>query len=478
MTRHLVRIAVVFLAVATAGASSIAIREHGVTWLAFAAFGFFCVAILAVPFVGAAQAVSRWRRRSSDKFEATIWMATAAAFCGLATVYLFVLLWKTAIAQLVAGALALMIAYLRWRRRTSGHARSVTLLGASFFVMTVVSLFCLAGFLQLSSKDVTPLGKVLFSADTLRAMTRTADGAPGRAGRFYDLKTDAAAHRLYFSDRVANRVGAIDLESGKVTLSPDLGRGPEQLVLVNERSELVTYLKGGFGTEATMVLDPTTLVPRRRCAIGDFVDLAASPAAGVLAGVKEYRPYFFRVEPDKCHEAATRIGTMAPYQVLCARRAPRCYVSGWITSRTLSAVDLAPDGSPTAWRGLALGAFSIGMALDEERGLLYVSRPFAGCVDVVDTGRWRRIGRIPAPTMVRAIAIAPELDIIFLPTYFEGVVEVRRLSTGQPLDRFRVGKFVREIIWDQDLRTLFIASADAICAIKADELSSRLHRPR
>ena len=46
------------------------------------------------------------------------------------------------------------------------------------------------------------------------------------------------------------------------------------------------------------------------------------------------------------------------------------------------------------------------MALDEERGLLYVSRPFAGCVDVVDTGRWRRIGRIPAPTMVRAIAIA------------------------------------------------------------------------
>jgi hypothetical protein len=66
--------------------------------------------------------------------------------------------------------------------------------------------------------------------------------------------------------------------------------------------------------------------------------------------------------------------------------------------------------------------------------------------------------------MVRAIAIAPELDLIFLPTYFGGIVHVSRLSTGEELFELRAGYFVREILWNKERRTLFVASVRGIYA--------------
>jgi formylglycine-generating enzyme required for sulfatase activity len=532
MTKYLVRITVALLAVATAAASSMTAREHLLTWLALGAAGVFFLGLATTPFIAVAQGVAR--RRGKKEYAALSWVAIATQFSALTTIYVSVLLWKTQDAQAVVCALlvpllfwnhpwlapplrriaavaaaavvaaapflldrywaarAIPLALLAaaglpaiwsWLKNRTQQPRPDQLLSTASLVMVIVSVFFFAGLQRPDAPDATAPCKLLLRTDAVRAMIRQAGGAPGRSGPFfflkggfYDLKTDAATHVLFFSDSAEQRVGAIDLVSKKVTLSPGLGDAPEQLILTEERRELVTYVKGKLGIKITMVFDPITLRTRIHCGVGNFVDLAATPIAGVLAGVKEYRPYFYRMEPDKCLESKTHIGTAIPYQVLCARRSPRCYVSGWYASRTLTAIDLAPDGSPAAQHELVLGAFSTSMALDEERGLLYVSRPFAGGVDVVDTRQLRRVRRIPAPTMVRAIAIAPELDLLFLPTYFDSVVEVRQLSTGKYLGQFPVGKYVREIVWDPDLRTLFIASSETIFTASVEDLSAWLHR--
>jgi len=292
--------------------------------------------------------------------------------------------------------------------------------------------------------------------------------------KIYDMKIDDNSRLLYFSESKKGRIGRINLVTGDTRLSsPDFG-GAEQLVLADDNKHIATYLKKN--DRKTLLIDAESLQSIWNCPnIGGYMDLTATPFNRILAGVQELEPQLFWISIHDCKEDFIYLKTLFPYQVLCSEKFMACYVSGWFSSMTMTKVELNPISKrPSKAQGLFLGPFSIGMTMDERSGKLYVSRPLAGCIDVIDLSSFHRIHRIQCVPMVRAVAYSPEYDLLFLPEYFTGKVEVRKASNGRKILEFQVGPHVREIVWDSMLETLFIADLSNIYAwkISPKDLSS------
>ncbi|MDP8222560.1 MAG: hypothetical protein P9L99_04315 [Candidatus Lernaella stagnicola] len=290
--------------------------------------------------------------------------------------------------------------------------------------------------------------------------------------RLYDIKIDAANRLLFFSEKNARLIGRINLDDGSYRLSPQYPEHPEQIALVDDGRTVASYFRLWEKEKHELILfDAKSLAVKKRCSFVDWVDLAATPYPGFLAGIRERpEPEFSWINLERCEREVWPTDTSWPFQVLCAASGGRCYVSGWILSHFLTEVTIGEGPRPVGNRHVGLGAFALGMALDEAGRRLYVTRPLAGSVDIVDTYSLRRVGRLPSPPMVRALAVAPEHDLIFLPVYYDGIVYVKRLSDGRTLGRFRVGHMVREVIWSPEAGGLFLLSERTVWRLTTQNL--------
>ena len=337
-------------------------------------------------------------------------------------------------------------------------------------------------YIKLYNQEISPLFNVIFSfnkkilINNINQNKIKYDKDPftlvNSNHAIYDFKIDSRNKLLYFSDKGdPGAVGKVDLTSGITYLSKRIFYGLEQLVLSEDSKYVYAYNK--IGESVVPEIDTTTLEPIRLCkAEGSvtFIDMAATPFPEYLVAIKEYEPRVFWLNKKTCEMKILLTHTWDPYQVICHDKQLKCYISGWFYSATLSEISIFPNRVPENSRHRLLGPFSIGMALDRDNNKLYISRPLVGCIDVIDVITFKRIRRIPCAPMVRAVACAPNLDLLFLPTYFEGVLYIHSISTGKKLGQLHVGKYVREIVWDEVLETLFISDIDTIYSINAGEI--------
>jgi len=289
----------------------------------------------------------------------------------------------------------------------------------------------------------------------------------------YDIKVDEFNERLFFSDRGAARIGRIDLRTGVFVSSPPEFPYVEQLVLRDRGETVATYLnpRVGVAGKDALWLDSESLSPLRACGgIRHYVDMAASLTGDMVIAAQEFNRSLKLVLFKDCREKSIRTATLWPYQVLCSAKWSACYVSGQFFSATLSRVHFE-NGVPGTMDALFVGPFSLGMAKDETRDLLFVARPLLGVIDIIDPLEMRRIKRLHRAPMVRAVAVAPELGLVFAPEFFTGDVAVFDIDTGEKLAVVPTSRKVREVVWSAQLEKLFVAAEECVYSISAEDLA-------
>ncbi|MDP8257337.1 MAG: hypothetical protein P9M14_16445 [Candidatus Alcyoniella australis] len=327
------------------------------------------------------------------------------------------------------------------------------------------------------------------------------------AHQLFDMKSDAGNNVLYFTDKFAGEIGRIDLSSGSVKLSNPKYHGVEQLVLRDNGDRLAIFTKEPF---SLFVLSAESLDEEKQCCVPlpeqdaiwgfqdiaavvngysvllGFNDLAAVGSEPYMAATVEFhmpslgrRNNLYWVRHDSCafQPADLQRNIDCPYQTLCSERHGICFVSGMFFSSRLLSFSYDSKMYPTDSKTLFIGPFALGMALDETSGLLFVARPMSWSVDVIDIPTFSRIRRIPTHPMVRAIACAPQLDMLFCSSYFSGKIQVIQISTGEPLFELMVGPHVRETIWDSELETLFLLDEEHIYSVSGVDLARMKNDP-
>jgi hypothetical protein len=333
--------------------------------------------------------------------------------------------------------------------------------GDAWLVMLAAGVLCLAAHVYQTN----------FPADSFAASHRTYNAghpywAEGQAPKFYDVK-NVGEETCFTDSRPANRVLCLDAAGLRVTRSPALTDGLEQLAPQPGSDVLLAGSWGG----AVTVLNPSTLEALKTCPTRPgLIDLAAAPGAGRAVYLREFVPAAWFIDTADCRTEPLQLPTRAPYQALCPPAANRCFVSGWMHASALSLIELNPDGKPSGVRPVKIGPFAAGMAYDESGARLFVTRPLAAAIDVLDGKTGRRLARLSTAPLVRDIAYIPELDALAAPEYFSGKTRLLAASDGRRLAEFRLGDQVREISWDGTGGALLAVDRQAVYGIPLESL--------
>ena len=289
--------------------------------------------------------------------------------------------------------------------------------------------------------------------------------------KIYDLKINSQKERLYFNHREHGVIGYINLITNEYKLSDKYFPGSEQLAIIESEKLIATNsrsLQMGI-----VIYDISTLKRVKHILTNndeDFIDIIKSPFGPYLIGIENMVSKVIFIDYKNSQTTRHPIPTLFPYQVVCSTRFRSCFVDGWMSSGTLSKVSIGYYDDVISTQKLFIGPFATGMVIDDEHEKLFVSRPLASCVEVIDMKSLKKIGRIRTGPMVRAIDGAFELDMLFLPEYYSGKVNVHQISTGKKIASFYTGGRVREILWDKQLAKLFIASAETIYSLSKEDL--------
>lgn len=119
---------------------------------------------------------------------------------------------------------------------------------------------------------------------------------------------------------------------------------------------------------------------------------------------------------------------------------------------------------------LPMGFFSFGLFYHERSGLLYVSRPLIGLVDVIDVRRFERTKRIPAPMLVRQLAVSSDGKLLFAASYLHGTLWVIRTDSGQRCAAYAAAEHPRMIEYSSFYNAIFVAVEDRLLALRVDAL--------
>lgn len=439
---------VVFLAVAAACFFALLYQPHSSRLLVLAMF----LPVVWLPF-------EQWREPRRLRYTVPAAFAVVAAALPLVTtsVEADVLFWLGVVALTARAA-------WRWSRGRLWVFRPADVPGDAFLMMLATAVLCVAGHVYQGNfpPDDFALAHAVFDPGH--------DGAATH--KLYDVKPSVDGPYAFFSDsRPANRVGRIDLTTAKVTLSPPLPDGLEQIVAGRDR------IYGGYWDGGIISLSPETLRREGDCRLDPaLIDLAPTFLPGYLAVLHEFVPQLALVATGTCAVSRVSLPTPAPYQTLCNPKDRACYVSGWMHSSLLAAVALSDDGAAIGVRGLRLGPFATGMALDDVGGRLFVTRPLAGAVDVVDLSALRRMKRCRTAPMVRAVAFAPTLNVLIAPEYFSGKVHLIDATSGKHVGGFRLGSQIREVVWDAKSEALLALDRERLYRFSIADLAGRIRR--
>lgn len=249
---------------------------------------------------------------------------------------------------------------------------------------------------------------------------------------------DARGHRLYVPLGEVGRVAVIDTETNEMIDRIRVGRFPEHVVVDSLRHQL--FVPNGLSGTVSVVDTLTNIVVAT-------IDLAAAP--GVASAD----------EPPLIGEAP----------VLDARRG-LLYVTGsptnvleqglvWvIDARTLGFVSTIP-----------VGKAPMELALDRERGRLFVANTRSDTVSVVDTSANRVVATISVP-VYGTMAYDSVAQKLYIPDRTDSLSVVSTRSNAV-VDAIPTGKWPEPVV-DAEARRLYVATYDGHVAV----LDSRTYR--
>jgi len=119
---------------------------------------------------------------------------------------------------------------------------------------------------------------------------------------------------------------------------------------------------------------------------------------------------------------------------------------------------------------LPVGFFSFGLFYHQPSGLLYVSRPLLGLVDVIDVRRFERIQRLRTPMLVREIAVSGDGKLLFAANYFTGTLWVVRTDSGERCAAYATAEHPRMIEYSSFHNAVFVALEDRLMGLSLDTL--------
>jgi hypothetical protein len=172
---------------------------------------------------------------------------------------------------------------------------------------------------------------------------------------------------------------------------------------------------------------------------------------------------------------------MKPASIALAPRRGKVFVTSWtpFANFHLISADLGPDGTLVNFRRKLLGAEASGMAVDEQRGRLYVARPFLPWVDVLRLDDLERIARYPAPLFARELALSDDNSLLFVASFGLGDLYVVRAADGVRCATYFAGYMPRgmsflsrqqavAVACDNEAAALPLADLPAACFVGAN----------
>ena len=155
------------------------------------------------------------------------------------------------------------------------------------------------------------------------------------------------------------------------------------------------------------------------------------------------------------------------YDMILSHDGSRLYVTDWATPwlyvidpETLTLID-------TVYTGM------IGFGVVEgPDGLIYVARPMAREVAVVDPKALKVIDRIDVGYGPRDLEVDPKRNLLFVGNYYDGTLDVIDLGTRKRISRTYAGRLLRGLYFDAETDRLYLATG---CGVLWADVTDLLH---
>lgn len=290
--------------------------------------------------------------------------------------------------------------------------------------------------------------------------------------KIYGLALDADDRKLFFSDGKEKVIGKIDLTTREVTKSAPIFVETEFLFLDAKNKELFTALKHGNRPQQVVGVNAGTLEVKRSWSNGIPSNFLLDEKSNRLVFPDEYGGRLNLLDLNtsqmRSYSIPTFFSVLMPTTLCCGY-----VISGWYTSWTLTKILLNEEGNLKKIDTMIVGPFSLMSDKGSKTGLSYLARPLIGIVDVLDVEKMKRLRRIQAKPMIRAVAVDEEHGLLFWSQFLSGEITAVQLNSGIPCFSWHSGPETRTMIWSADLDTLFYADRKSVYAAPGKQIRDR-----
>lgn len=299
---------------------------------------------------------------------------------------------------------------------------------------------------------------------------------PDANHEFYELLAPLDKDRIFFTDKV--QIGAIRIDQDAVQISGEYQFGLDTFGYLKR---LNSFVVDDANNEKLYLVDADTLQITKSCAgLGDYNSIVGGSATSLIYAIRGHAGrikdrmvgsgQLFIVDMENCRSSVLEIPTVTPHVIVCSTSRNDCYVSGRWGADKITELKLDDAGMVAGVRSADIGPFALDMALDEQNLRLFITRPLAAMVDIVDLKEFQKIRQIPVSPFSRAIAYSPELDLLFTAEYIFGTLYIVRVADGRILSRVRLGDHIRDAIWDASRGVLLVAGSSRIYMARKEDL--------
>lgn len=320
--------------------------------------------------------------------------------------------------------------------------------------------------------------------------------APNVAACFpYDVKSDAAADKLFFTlkqkrsgflktlggQRIANDAIGVtsfahpvfDPQSLLVIRGDSTGRYPQRITVNPERREIYVVVLDINGNHAIRVISydggfrPKQIVPLRFEPIRAYFnnkrnELLVLGYEGDVAKftLDSYRQTFTR------HFDSSELGFIGMLDTLAPDRWGERYYASVVSSYFV----MFDAGDFDILKKRDVGVPTIGLDYDRARNRVYAAATLTREILVLDGETLEVRDRIPTGTTVRELYLDRRRGLIVTAGYADGLLDFYDVETFRRRGRVFVGKLARGIHVEQQTGRVFVTSSCGLFEVKVDDL--------
>jgi DNA-binding beta-propeller fold protein YncE len=164
-----------------------------------------------------------------------------------------------------------------------------------------------------------------------------------------------------------------------------------------------------------------------------------------------------------------------PYAVETDSKTGVVYVSSFLAGNRLYRID--PATKKVIHRFLP----SMGLAVDERRGLIYAARPILSRIDALDASTLKTVASIPAGAAVRNIELSPGGKYLIAGEFIKGKVSIIDLDLRKIVAVMKAGKNPRGLHYNPGEKTLIVSTSEKVVSydlatLKPDIVNKKIQK--